>query len=58
MIYGLREEELKRIDKSALSQLIEERKKHLNTWSLPEHMKEEIREEIRQLEEILNSIPT
>lgn len=54
MLYGLKEEDLQRIDKKEVEILIKNNKERLNIWSIPEHEKRQIREEIKQLEELLN----
>ena len=53
MLYGLKEEDLQRIDKKGVEILIKNNKERLNIWSIPEYEKRQIREEIKQLEKLL-----
>lgn len=54
MIYGLSEADLQRIDKEAVERMIKNNERRLNVWSIPQHEKKEIEEEIKQLKELLN----
>lgn len=53
MIYGLTEADLQRLDKEAIKNLIADEEKRLNVWSIPNYEKKQIKEEIKQLKELL-----
>ena len=53
MIYGLTEKDLERVDKNVVEKMILNLKSRLNLWSLPNHEKENIKKEIKGLEELL-----
>lgn len=53
MIYGLTEKDLERVDKNVVEKMILNLKSRLNLWSLPNHEKENIKKEIKELEELL-----
>lgn len=53
MIYGLTEKDLERVDKNVVENMILNLKSRLNLWSLPNYEKENIKKEIKELEELL-----
>jgi hypothetical protein len=55
MTYNFSEEELKRIDKKAVLNLIAINEQRLNVWSIPQHEKDQIKKEIKQLKELLKN---
>lgn len=53
MLYGLTEEDLQKIDKNGVKELIKSNEELLKTWSIPNYEKRQIEEEIRQLKKLL-----
>lgn len=53
MIYGLTEADLKQIDKDGVRYLIKVNEERLKVWSISKYEKQQIKEEIKQLKELL-----
>ena len=53
MLYGLTKEDLQRIDKDGVKELIKANEERLKIWSISNYEKKQIEEENRQLKELL-----
>ena len=53
MVCGLTEKDLERIDKEGVKSLIAIEEKRLQVWSIPKYEKQEIKDKIKQLKELL-----